>query len=74
MATPRSDQAHRQILPEITHPRLGAIPGMEQPVHFSGLPRGRQRPAPALGGDTRAVFTRWLGMTEAEATTMEGEG
>lgn len=64
---------HRQLLPEIMHPRLGAIPGMEQPVHFSGLARGQQRPAPALGGDNRAVFGRWLRMAESEITALEGQ-
>jgi CoA:oxalate CoA-transferase len=65
--------ADRQILPEIMHPRLGAIRGMEQPVHFSGLPRGQQRPAPALGQDNRVVLARWLGMSpqEIEATMVD---
>jgi CoA:oxalate CoA-transferase len=58
--------ASRQLLPEITHPRLGVIRGMEQPVHFAGLPRGQQQPAPALGQDNRAVLARWLGMQAAE--------
>ena len=37
--------AARKLLSTIQHPRLGAIPAMEQPVHFGGLPRARQRPA-----------------------------
>jgi CoA:oxalate CoA-transferase len=67
--------ADRQILPEITHPRLGAIRGMEQPVHFSGLPRGQQRAAPDLGQDNRAVLARWLGMSpqEIEAAMAESD-
>lgn len=51
----------RGILSSTVHPTLGAIPAMEQPVHFGGLPRGRQRPAPALGEHHRAVLRRWLG-------------
>jgi crotonobetainyl-CoA:carnitine CoA-transferase CaiB-like acyl-CoA transferase len=46
---------------------------MEQPVHFSGLTRGQQRPAPALGGDNQAVFSRWLGMAEPEIKAMKGQ-
>jgi CoA:oxalate CoA-transferase len=55
--------AERQLLSSTVHPNLGPIPAMEQPVHFCGLPRGRQRPAPALGADNRVVLERWLGLT-----------
>jgi CoA:oxalate CoA-transferase len=55
------DQAReRSILSSTLHPVLGDIPAMEQPVHFSGLTRGRQRPAPALDHDRAAVLARWL--------------
>ena len=53
--------AARALLPVVQHERLGAIRTMEQPVHFSGLPRGRPRPAPRLGQDNAAVVRRWLG-------------
>jgi CoA:oxalate CoA-transferase len=55
--------AERQLLSSTDHPNLGLIPAMEQPVHFCGLPRGRQRPAPALGADNSVVLERWLGLT-----------
>jgi CoA:oxalate CoA-transferase len=55
--------AARGLLPEVQHARLGTLRAMEQPVHFGGLPRGRQRPAPALGQDNAAVMRRWLGET-----------
>lgn len=58
--------AARGLLPETTHPRLGAIRTMEQPVHFSGLARGRQRPAPALGEHNAQILTAWLGLEEAD--------
>jgi CoA:oxalate CoA-transferase len=61
-----SHVAARALLSTTLHPRLGAIPAMEQPVHFSGLPRGRQRPAPALGEHNRNVLGRWLGLSAAE--------
>jgi CoA:oxalate CoA-transferase len=60
--------ASRGLLPKVTHPRLGAIPVMEQPVHFAGLPRGTIRPAPALGQDTEAVVARWLGEQRQQST------
>lgn len=66
IATPRAvfegEQVRaRQVLSTTIHPRLGAIPAMEQPVHFYDLPRARQQPAPALGEHLKAVVARWLG-------------
>ncbi len=58
--------ASRGLLPRITHPVLGDIATMEQPVHFEGLRRGEQRPAPALGQDASVVLKSWLGLTDAE--------
>jgi len=54
--------AERQLLSSVQHPILGKIPAMEQPAHFDGLPRGHQRPAPALGAHNRIVLERWLGL------------
>ncbi len=54
--------AERQLLSSVQHPILGKIPAMEQPAHFGGLPRGHQRPAPALGAHNRIVLERWLGL------------
>lgn len=51
----------RAVLSTVAHPSLGLIPAMEQPAHFSGLQRGRQRAAPALDEHHRAVLERWLG-------------
>ena len=62
----------RAITSDIRHPRLGTIPGMEQPVHFSGLARGRQRPAPDLGADGERVVARWLTLSAAEARALIG--
>lgn len=60
--------AARSLLPAVEHPRLGAIRIMEQPVHFSDLQRGQQRPAPALGQDNDAVLRDWLGPDTADTT------
>jgi CoA:oxalate CoA-transferase len=54
-----SQVRERTVLSTTTHPLLGTIPAMEQPVHFSGLGRGRQRPAPALDEHHQAVLERW---------------
>jgi len=66
--------AARGLLPEVAHPRLGPIPTLEQPVHFAGLPRGRQCPAPALGADGPAILRDRLGLTSAEIDALRAEG
>jgi CoA:oxalate CoA-transferase len=53
--------ASRCLLPNVLHPTIGAVPTMEQPVHFSGMARGRQRPAPDLGQHNAEVISDWLG-------------
>ena len=50
----------RGLLSQLSHPRLGTIPALEQPVHFSGVARGGQRPAPDLGEHQDVVIARWL--------------
>lgn len=61
IATPRqawlSDQARaRQMATEVEHPTLGPLSIWEQPAHFSGLPRGGRRPAPALDEHRNEIF------------------
>jgi len=44
-----SEQASvRGLASPVAHPTLGALMTPEQPVHFSGVPRGGRRAAPAL--------------------------
>jgi CoA:oxalate CoA-transferase len=66
--------ASRTLLPKVEHPTLGPIHTMEQPVHFAGLPRGRQRAAPALGHDSVGVLQRWLGLTPTEIRSLISAG
>jgi len=63
--------AERGLLSTLRHPRLGAIPAMEQPVHFGGLPRGQQRPAPNLGENHRAILESWLNLPAEEIDRLE---
>ena len=60
----------RELLTQVRHPVLGAIPMMEQPVHFADHARGRQRPAPSLGADGALVLRRWLDMSAQEAAAL----
>lgn len=43
--------AQRGLASVIDHPSLGKLATPEQPVHFSGVPRGGRKPAPALDAD-----------------------
>ncbi|MDD3446575.1 MAG: CoA transferase, partial [Zavarzinia sp.] len=60
----------RGLIGETRHPQLGPIPTMEQPVHFAGLPRGGQRPAPALGADNAQVLSRWLALGDDQIASL----
>jgi CoA:oxalate CoA-transferase len=64
----------RGLMPPVNHPVAGEIQTMEQPVHFLGLPRGRQRPSPALGAQGREILARRLGLDAAEIAGLEAEG
>jgi CoA:oxalate CoA-transferase len=66
--------ASRTLLPTVEHPLLGAIPTMEQPVHFSDLRRGRPRPAPSLGEHNRDVLSRWLDLSADEIDALAASG
>lgn len=54
---------HRQLLKQINHPVLGSIGLPEQPIHFSGVRRGAQKPAPELGADSSIILRELLGMS-----------
>ena len=66
--------AFRRLLATAEHPRLGEIPLIEQPVHFSDAPRGRHRPPPLLSEHSEAVLGEILGIgrTEYEALRRDG--
>ncbi len=48
-ASPQAQE--RGLASAVTHPLLGRLHVPEQPVHFSGAPRGGRAPAPALNAD-----------------------
>jgi CoA:oxalate CoA-transferase len=45
----------RGLASDIDHPSLGRLRVPEQPVHFSGVPRGGRKPAPALNADAAEI-------------------
>lgn len=65
---------HRQVLGRLAHPRLGSMPFIRNPIHFSGTPIEPGLPPPLLGEHTAAVLASELGMTEAEIAQLRAEG
>jgi CoA:oxalate CoA-transferase len=59
-AVSSAQTAFRQLLVNAEHPVAGAIRMMEQPVHYSGVERGRLERSPLLGEHTNAVLCDWL--------------
>ena len=48
----------RELATPVTHPALGTLSVPEQPVHFSGAPRGGRQAAPGLGAHTEEILHR----------------
>ena len=52
-----SQQAiERALASDVEHPVLGRLRVPEQPVHFSGVPRGDRKAAPALNADAADIL------------------
>ncbi len=70
-----SEQAQvRQLTTRAPHPVLGETALVEQPVHFSGMRRGRLATAPALGQHSAAVLADVLGMDAAAIDGLRAAG
>jgi crotonobetainyl-CoA:carnitine CoA-transferase CaiB-like acyl-CoA transferase len=58
--------AARKTKISVTHPTLGNITQVANPVKFSGTPIDYQKAAPKLGEDTQSVLGARLGFSEEE--------
>jgi CoA:oxalate CoA-transferase len=67
-AVSSAQTAFRQLLMDGEHPVAGRIRMMEQPVHYSGVERGKLERSPLLAEHTDAVLSEWL---NADATRIE---
>ncbi|PND35942.1 CoA transferase [Achromobacter pulmonis] len=70
-----SEQARvRRLATRALHPVLGEVELVEQPVHFSGVARGRLDGAPTLGQHSASVLAEVLGMDAAAIDGLRAAG
>ncbi|MEN5159144.1 CaiB/BaiF CoA transferase family protein [Achromobacter spanius] len=65
---------HREVLGSVTHPALGRMPVVRNPIHFSGTPIAPGLPPPMLGEHTADVLRAELGLTDAAIAQLQAEG
>jgi len=64
----------RGMFPRVTQPEMGEIPVARQGMTLSAHERLPLRHAPAIGEDTVAVLTQWLGYTAAQVQGLQEQG
>jgi crotonobetainyl-CoA:carnitine CoA-transferase CaiB-like acyl-CoA transferase len=65
---------HRGMLAEISHPKVGALPIIANPIRFSQTPPAYSRPPPELGAHTREVLATILSMRPEEYEQLQRDG
>jgi crotonobetainyl-CoA:carnitine CoA-transferase CaiB-like acyl-CoA transferase len=60
---------HRQMLVTVDHPHYGPLREVGCPIKIDDV-EPRYTAAPALGSDTDAILSQWLGLTAAEIETL----
>jgi CoA:oxalate CoA-transferase len=64
----------RGMFPRVTQPGMGAIPIARQAMTLSAHDRPQWGPAPAIGADTEAILSAWLGYTAAQIEALREQG
>jgi len=64
----------REMVKEVSHPRLGKVNLINSPIKLSRTPTGIEQASPDLGQDTRQVLTELLEMSEEEIDQLEETG
>ena len=62
--------AHRGLVSQLAHPRLGAVPVVGQPVQFDGAKPQAARAAPDLGADGPAILADLCGLDGAQIAAL----
>jgi len=65
---------HRGMMQRMTHPRIGEIGIIANPIRFSATPTVAGRAPPDLGADTDAVLSGHLSMTAEAIATLRKDG
>lgn len=65
---------HRNVLGSVDHPELGAMPVINNPIHFSNTPITPGLPPPLLGEHTAQVLRAELGLSDDEIARLHAEG
>lgn len=65
---------HRGMLGSVTHPQLGEMPVIRNPIHFSATPIGAGLAPPLLGEHTAAILADELGLTPQDIERLHAEG
>ena len=64
----------RDMVVEVEHPELGAVPTVANPIKFSSTPATYQKAPPLLGEDTDGVLLGILGIDESGIADLKSRG
>jgi crotonobetainyl-CoA:carnitine CoA-transferase CaiB-like acyl-CoA transferase len=65
---------HRGMRLDLPHPEAGSVPGVANPVKFSGTPIEYREASPTLGQHTETVLKEVLGLSPEEIRTLKENG
>jgi 2-methylfumaryl-CoA isomerase len=61
------------LFAEVDQPGIGRTLRATSPLIFGRGERSRPAPAPTMGGDTKEVLTSWLGLSDAEVSSLAAD-
>jgi len=64
----------REMLVEMEHPTIGALPLVGSPLKMGGTPVGYRLPPPLMGQHTQIILRELLGYSEQKVTDLLGRG
>lgn len=65
---------HRGMKIEVSHPLVGSLPLVANPIKFSETPIAYEKAPPTLGQHTKQILTKLAGMTEREIEDLSKKG
>jgi crotonobetainyl-CoA:carnitine CoA-transferase CaiB-like acyl-CoA transferase len=65
--------AHRNMIVSVEHPRYGTLRAVGCPIKIDDI-EPRYAPGAALGADTDAILSAWLGMSASEIEVLRRQG